>query len=65
MDDLQFTGETTKGGAHIGCFDSQIWVGEPTTDSKWYNDPSPSGLDPVGKGKYTVLYKLYKKNNGS
>ena len=59
MDFLKFTGETTVVGAPIAYLDSQIWVREPTTDGKWYDGPPSPGLESIGQGKCTVMYKFY------
>ena len=60
---LKFTGEASV-DKPIACLDSQLWVGEPSADGKWYNSPFSPGLEPAnsvnGVG-FTVLYKFYKK----
>ena len=59
---LEFTGKVSNKGEAIPGLDTQVWVGKPTCEGRWYNDDrSPGRTVEEHQRKTTVLYRFYKK----
>ena len=61
---LKFTGEYGEIGQPKPCLDTEIWIGKQSQNIQWYESEHAGtpGEDTNQKaGKWTVLYRFYKK----